>query len=458
MFYRVMDTRYFENKFPRHMNNVRKRLGNERARAYAEAIYIRFCGSVYCIVSSIYSLYVLLCDFYSDEEGDGFFITSFAIVVAIYQLLTISRIASETDNDYELSRLWTKITLISSVCGFFFGTAATLIQIDGSKELSSEEYVVDCGDLGITITIPEEWTHPEWMYKSGETGALPRYYFKVNSKGNAMWYDVYGKCLLDSDSVNGLIDQFNDRMKKTLDGSVIEHPKIVKINGKMFLRAIGVCSDTEDYIYVCYETVHNHSKLCYTYSFNDKLDFDEEVTKADDIVSMIKFSFVERPINTSRKDARPDDYTISEGAIDISSACLTILLPEVDSEVIWKERTRNRYVFDIVRDGYNVEFDLKVVYTSETASLTEFSEDFVNLMTKFLDADVKFHPSIVKLSNTDAMRAEGYRKDSPGTLYIRYQIIHKGALLCVEANVPGSLNTDIESKAVKKLIENIQLY
>ena len=135
-----MDTRYFENKFPRHMNNVRKRLGNERARAYAEAIYIRFCGSVYCIVSSIYSLYVLLCDFYSDEEGDGFFITSFAIVVAIYQLLTISRIASETDNDYELSRLWTKITLISSVCGFCFGTGVEtglLSSTTGSTGVSS---------------------------------------------------------------------------------------------------------------------------------------------------------------------------------------------------------------------------------------------------------------------------------------------------------------------------------
>lgn len=109
-------------------------------------------------------------------------------------------------------------------------------------------------------------------------------------------------------------------------------------------------------------------------------------------------------------------------------------------------------------DGYDITFEVKVVYTAETATLEEFEEYLEEEMSSFMNGGFIIPPSVAELDNIKVFRAAGKCKSDRANINVRYQMLHKGALLTVSAAVPTSLPLDENIDSIEDVIEQILFY
>jgi hypothetical protein len=127
-------------------------------------------------------------------------------------------------------------------------------------------------------------------------------------------------------------------------------------------------------------------------------------------------------------------------------------------EVRWEENSRRKYVFATSLGAYDLHFDLTVTYTSETADIMEFYEDFESEMNSRVTGGFKSGPCVKRLKDVRAMHAAGVSPDNPQFVEVGYEMIYKGARLCVEAHVPCSMKLDKEIVKIEKVLNSIEYY
>ena len=172
---------------------------------------------------------------------------------------------------------------------------------------------------------------------------------------------------------------------------------------------------------------------------------------------MIDFTDVEVPLYKSEEDSRPADWSLDEGCLDIASVSMRFMLPE-GQEVRWEENSRRKYVFATFLGTYDLHFELTVTYTSETADIMEFYEDFESAMNSRMTGGFNVRPCVKKLKDIRAMHAAGTGSGNSRYFEVHYELIYKGARLCLEAHVPSSMNLDNEIRNIESVLNSIEYY
>ena len=322
------------------------------------------------------------------------------------------------------------------------------------KEMQA--YDIEYSELGIRINIPDGWNEPQWEYKSEDSATRPNYRFHTSDSDHTMWFYVAGHSVRPSYDIMDFTFGWQGYIPEYLDKEIIDSVRIVEIDGMKVLRAIGRRTGYPDFTYVCYKALHCSSLIDYTYCFRNTLPYKEEVATSAKIFKMIDFTDVEVPLY-NREGTRLADWSFDDGCLDIASAGVKFMLP-VGEEVQWEENSRSKYVFTISLGEYDLHFDLTVTYTSETAGLMEFYEDFESVMNSRMKAGFRVRPCVRQLKDIRAMHAAGVSPDNPQFVEVGYEMIYKGARLCVEAHVPCSMKLDKEIVKIEKVLNSIEYY
>ncbi|MGN1045781.1 MAG: hypothetical protein ACI4QG_01665, partial [Candidatus Cryptobacteroides sp.] len=114
--------------------------------------------------------------------------------------------------------------------------------------------------------------------------------------------------------------------------------------------------------------------------------------------------------------------------------------------------------FDLTLNGYRIESDLILVYTSENATLLEWMGEFEENEGKNFDQGFVVEPQMKKLKNTSVLRVAGRSKDYADQVLVKYFMIHKGARLLLIAYVPSNLDVESEMNRIESFVENIVFY
>lgn len=320
------------------------------------------------------------------------------------------------------------------------------------------DYNIEYEDLGIKITVPAGWTKPEWEYKSEQGTKTPDYRFSSFTKNKRLWMYVYGKRVRPEYSIEDFMPGFIKHSSEYLDEKVMTEPETLMIDGMTILKVTGRRKEFPGMIYLCYQALHCGSMIHYTYCFKDNLSLEDESAKAEDIFRGIDFTdteIIHNDTTAARETLSQDDCVTDDKSIDIQSASIRIQLPCSAEEVIWKQKTRSYYIFNVPYHGYEINFNLQVVYTSGSADLNEFSGDFIKAMNSHMNAGFLRKPGITTLEDQRILRAIGYRNDSPGCCHARYEFIHKGARLIVTSMLPDDKK---EIELLEKILSGIVLY
>lgn len=453
-----------EKFFERHMADVSERLGPEKAKMYAGNMEGRIQMAASVVGLSLLFLFALILGLGNLEEDNllYLFLASFALVIlSAIHMYSIRNVDRETMGDEELSRKWKLFSLNVALDGVTCGVVGLYVMFAASnKSFGSEKeegYQVEYDKLGMVINIPAGWSEPHWEYKSDSTAQRPRYNFRTWDSDHTMWFYVAGHSTHPTYDIMDFIPGWNLYVPKYLDKEIIDNIRVVEIDGMKVLRVIGRRTAYPDYTYVYYKALHCSSLIDYTYSFRNTRPYKEEVSRSAKIFEMIDFTEVEVPVYKQKEDKRPADWTFDDGCLDITSVGMRFMLPE-EKEIRWEENSRSMYVFSTSLGEYDLQFDLTVTYTSEAADLMEFFEDFESEMASRLKNGFKVRPCVKKLEDISTMHVAGMNPDHPQDIEIRYEMIYKGARLCVEAHVPSSMNLDKELRNIEKILNSIEYY
>mgnify|MGYP003413374111 FL=1 len=88
----------------------------------------------------------------------------------------------------------------------------------------------------------------------------------------------------------------------------------------------------------------------------------------------------------------------------------------------------------------------------------EFYEDFESAISSRVTGGFKSGPCVKRLKDVRAMHAAGVSSDNPQKMEVHYELLYKGARLCVEARVPSSMNLDEEIRNIEEVIDSIEYY
>lgn len=462
--------------FRRHIRSVSDRKGECNARHYAKAVDERLRSVLWILFGSAMLLVIMIIGLVGlkEETLSNFLLLGILILVySVIHLLGIKNAGEETMYDEELTRKWKSISLYTSIFGISCGLLSLYMMFSrfdisfgfGQEEEQTEErteerrgaYNVEYEKLGININIPEGWSEPQWEYKSEPSVKRPQYRFNINDPDHTLWFYVYGWSTPPQYDILDFIPDWEKYIPSYLDDRIIEEIKTVELNGMQVLSVVGKRKDHPDFIYVCYRALHCSSMFHYTYRFRKTLHYKEELARAEKIFRMIDFTDVDVPVYRPNEDTRPVDWSFNGGCLDIMSARIRLMIPQ-DENIRWKTNNRSQYVFDVIRKGYAVGFDLKVVYTSEIAEIYEFVDEFEGRMNRTMTAGYDVEPCVKNLKNVKALYAAGRNDEAPAEVRICYEIIHKGARLRVEASVPSDRNMRTEKKAMQDLVEEIEFY
>jgi hypothetical protein len=75
-----------------------------------------------------------------------------------------------------------------------------------------------------------------------------------------------------------------------------------------------------------------------------------------------------------------------------------------------------------------------------------------------MKAGFRVRPHVRQLKDIRAMHAAGVSPDNPQFVEVGYEMIYKGARLCVEAHVPSSMKLDKEIVKIEKVLNSIEYY
>ena len=457
--------------FRRHIKNVAERIGESNARQYAKAVDERLQTVLWITFVSLLLLTIMIVGLVGlkEETFSNFLVLVILILVySVVHLFEIRKVGEETMYDEELTAKWRSVSLYTSLFGIICGLIAIYMmfstfdisfrsgQEDEQTEERCEAYNVRYEKLGININVPEGWSEPQWEYKSEPSVKRPQYRFHITDPDHTLWFYVRGWLTQPGCDMSDLTPSWEKYIPTYLDDQIIDRMKLVELDGMQVLRAVGKRKDYPDYIYVCYQALHCSSRIDYTYSFRKTLPYKEELARADKFFKMIDFTDVKVP-EISIEDTRPADWSFNDGCLDITSARVRMKFPD-GKEPEWEEKTRSSYIFSTFLNGYEVDFNLRVVYTSESAQIMEFYEEFVEKMRERLNGGFEIDPCLKVLKNTKSLYAAGRKVESSGHTLVRYEIIHSGSRLCIETSVPSDLKLEHELKNIERLVETIEFY
>ena len=453
-----------ERFFDRHMMAVSDRIGLENARTYARNVQGRIESAASIAGVSLLIVVILIIGMTGlDEETLGSLLLAsiLVIILSIIHLVSIRKVDQETMGDEELSRKWKLISFCVALDGMICGAICLYMMLStfdisfGSEK--EEGYQVEYDKLGIVINVPDGWSEPHWEYKSDETAKRPRYHFRTWDPDHTMWFYVAGHSTRPTYDIMDFIYGWQKYVPTYLDKEVIENVTVVEIDSMKVLRVIGKRTEYPDFTYVCYRALHCCSLIDFTYCFRSTLPYQEELARSAQIFEMIDFTDVEVPLYKSAEDNRPADWSLDDGCLDIASVCMRFMLPE-GQEVRWEENGRRKYVFATSLGAYDLHFDLTVTYTSEIADIMEFYEDFESAMNSRMTGGFDVGPCVKRLKDIRAMHAAGVSSDAPQSIEVCYELIYKGARLCVEAHVPSAMNLDDEIRNIESVLNSIEYY
>ena len=453
-----------ERFFDRHMMAVSDRIGLENARSYARNVQGRIESAASIAGVSLLIVVILIIGMTGlDEETLGsLLLASFLVIIfSIIHLVSIRKVDQETMRDEELSRKWKLISFCVALDGMVCGAICLCMMFStfdiGLESEKEEGYQVEYDKLGIVINVPDGWSEPHWEYKSDETAKRPRYHFRTWDPDHTMWFYVAGHSTRPTYTIMDFIYGWQKSLHLYLDKEVIENVTVVEIDGMKVLRVIGKRTSYPDFTYVCYRALHCCSLIDFTYCFRSTLPYQEELARSAQVFEMIDFTDVEVPLYKAVEDNRPADWSLDDGCLDIASVGMRFMLPE-GQEVRWEENGRSKYVFSSSLGEFDLHFDLTVTYTSETADIMEFYEDFESAMNSRLTGGFKSGPCVKRLKDIRAMHAAGASSDNPQNMDVHYELIYKGARLCVEAHIPSSMNLDNEIRNIENVLNSIEYY
>lgn len=338
-----------EQWFGKHVRDIAERYGEYQAKDYARSVNSRL-ESIFRIVGiSILSIAILLIGItkFSEETLSTFFI--FEVIQVIYgliHLVGIRRVHDESGFDNDLVQMWTRISLITSVCAIAIGGVG-LYEMSATFNISigpEKEKVVNIDKLGVEITIPKEWSSIEWECKSDESSSKPRYYFNTYDNGCKIWFDLYGFSTPLQFSIDDFIMDFTNKSKAKFSSVVLEGTSIIRIAGKKVLKSVGKDKSYPDLIYARYQLLHCGTMIYYTYRFTDQHDYQEEIKRAEEILSAVKFTQVQGYARKPVEDKRPDDCIVNDKSIDITSAKMRFNFPGDCLGVEWQKKDK-KYIY-----------------------------------------------------------------------------------------------------------------
>lgn len=454
--------------FQRHIKNVSDRIGESNARRYAKAIDGRLRSVLWINFASLLILVIMVIGLVrlKEETLSNFLLLGILMLVySIFHLLGIRNVDKETGYDPELTVKWRSISIYTSLSGISCSLLSIFMMFSGfdisfGKEQAEERheaYNVRYEELGININIPEGWSQPQWEYKSDSSDKRPQYRFRTYDPDRTMWFYVYGRSTPPRYNISDFITDWQRSIPSYLDDQIIEEVAEVELNGMRALRTVGKRKDYPDFIYVCYRVLHSCSMIHYTYSFRKNLPYEEELASSAKIFRMIQFTDVEVPVYSARTDSRPSDWIHSDGYLDIKSAGIRIAIPD-EEDIIWKKNSRSEYIFSTPLGAYDLKINLRVVYTSESADISEFVESFTSSMDALMDAGYEESPDIIKIGKVKALRATGKSSNGSGSTIVRYDLIYKGARLQIDAEVPSPLNQKDEVRKIDEAVSRIVFY
>lgn len=453
-----------ERFFDRHMMAVSDRIGLENARSYARNVQGRIESAASIAGVSLLIVVILIIGMTGLDEDAliNLLLTSILVIIfSIIHLVSIRKVGQETLFDEELSRKWKLISFGVAMDGMLCGAICLCMMFStfdiGLESEKEEGYQVEYDKLGIAINVPAGWSEPHWEYKSDETAKRPRYHFRTGDPDHTMWFYVAGHSTRPAYDIMDFIYGWQNSVHLYLDKEVIENVNVVDIDSMKVLRVIGKRTEYPDFTYVCYRALHCCSLIDFTYCFRSTLPYQEELARSAQIFEMIDFTDVEVPLYKSAEDNRPADWSLDDGCLDIASVGMRFMLPE-RQEVRWEENSRRKYVFATSLGAYDLHFDLTVTYTSETADIMEFYEDFESEMNSRVMGGFKSGPCVKRLKDIRAMHAAGTSSGNQQNIEVRYELIYKGARLCVEAQVPSSMNLDNEIRNIENVMNSIKYY
>lgn len=429
-----------------------------------ERFFERHMIDVSIVCLSLLFLFALILGLENLEEEtlSYLFLAGFALVILSFiHMFSIHKAGRETMGDEDPSGKWKLISFCVALEGITCGIVCLYMMFSsfdisfGPENEDGHQVIYD--KLGMTINIPAGWSEPYWEYKSEETSERPRYFFRTGDSDHTVWLYVAGHSVSPVYDIMSFLPGWYIYIPKYLDKEIIDNIRVVEIDGMKVLRVIGRRTAYPDYTYVCYKALHCSSLIDYTYSFRNALSYKEEVARSAKIFEMIDFTEVDVPVYKQREDNRPADWTLDDGCLDVTSVGMRFMFPE-EKEVCWEENDRTKYVFAISLGEYDLHFDLIVTYTSETADMMEFFEDFDFVMNSRMKNGFRVRPCVKKLDDISAMHAAGINPDHPKTIDVRYEMIYMGARLCVEAHVPSSMNLDKELRNIEKTLNSIEYY
>lgn len=145
--------------------------------------------------------------------------------------------------------------------------------------------------------------------------------------------------------------------------------------------------------------------------------------------------------------------------IDLDLVGISLIVPDECREVVWNRQDRNLSDFEMVFDHFSVRFEVKTVYTSETASLKEFEEDFCYVMNEKLSKSPSVKPGIYDINAHQYLVAVGLEKAKTAEYVLaRYETIYKGAGLKASARIKSGPNVPGALEIIRDVVKSISYY
>ena len=150
-------------------------------------------------------------------------------------------------------------------------------------------------------------------------------------------------------------------------------------------------------------------------------------------------------------------YGISE-CIDVPVAGIRIQVPESCQGVAWKQRDKNISAFVMAFANFQVSVEVRTVYTSETATLKEFEDEFCEVMGNKLGKRPDVEPGIHTVGGRRYLAATGPERSTYDNVLVRYMTLHKGARFDLNATIPVGVLVPESRKLIEGIVSSVTFY
>ena len=144
--------------------------------------------------------------------------------------------------------------------------------------------------------------------------------------------------------------------------------------------------------------------------------------------------------------------------VDIPVAGISIPVPESCQGIAWKRRDRNVSDFTMAFRKFQVSVEVRTVYTSETAALEEFEDEFCYVMDGLLGKRPSVRPGIHTINGHRYLAATGVERATHDNVLVRYMTIHKGARFDLNVTMPAGSHVPDASSLIEDIVSSVTFY